>query len=1069
MKLNDYIPARLRAPRFSKTIVRDRLHHQLDEDAHYRGHWIFGPAGSGKTTLVSTYLHERKIPCIWFQIDITDNDLAGFFQNMNIAAAQAVSNEKAAQLECSPGSRDVAEFSRLYFSRLYRLIDQPMALVFDDVHAVGADSPLLAVLQGAFDTAPEHVHLYFTSRFEPHKLFTRFYVSSQLAVMGWRNLSFTYEETQSLIAAVTDQGLPKDTVQLIHAKTSGWAAGIRILAKHTTLDVMGIHALKNRVPSAVFDYFSSELFDQIAPNTQYFLFATSMLPPFSAETAQAVTGYDNAELILNQMVHSFAFINAKNSGGIYEYHSLYRQFLINKAKKHLTQEELERLQDRAARIYETKAQYDIALGFYQDAGYWADAHRLLRTCAAHWLKNKQYHTLEQALGRMPQQMLETDAWLMMFKTRIDRDAAHAQQAKIFERCYDQFAQQGDEEGKAQAVLGHLEACLRAHADSNLIDRWLAQSSHRAASMPPSALLSVTDAGIIGSVLAVLSLHRPDHPRLGDLAVGARQMAAKGACDKGKIQILAGLILHDCIKGDLESAAQMVKIAGALEIPEDITALRLGALRESLLLFHLLDGSFSRHKKAGCFRIDSTGIEDRAPMLGSNDFYPCADALGNWKLKAALKHSSRLPQVTDAPVHGHAGHILILRGWTAVLENEPEMAVCYARQALQALNSSGKSYVVAIARILLAIAHMAENENRKALEQLDRAWAAAQKINADQLAYQCHLIRAELMATSGDPAEALASIRQAFDLGRRKGYHNTWFWRPKEMGLLCGRAIEAGIETAYARKLIEKRKLPPAAPHLLLEQWPWPVKIRTLNKLSMTLKGKSFQITQKTRKMPIKFLMLLIAMGGRGVAAADMRDILWPDADGDVAANRYKITLHRLHKMLGRSDAVITSQGQLSLNPLICWVDIWPIEKLLREATMQWTATDESQDAMRVAVEKTIELSRRLDGPFLPDSKEIAIMQRREKIKQDYINCLMRLGAFYEKAADWPAAVELYNKGVRTFADIEYFYQRLIYCYHNQGNGPEARSAYDLCKKNISLYYCIRPSKETENLMRAVGA
>jgi ATP/maltotriose-dependent transcriptional regulator MalT len=41
--------------------------------------WIAGPAGCGKTTLVSSYLEARGIPCLWDQIDQGDADPATFF------------------------------------------------------------------------------------------------------------------------------------------------------------------------------------------------------------------------------------------------------------------------------------------------------------------------------------------------------------------------------------------------------------------------------------------------------------------------------------------------------------------------------------------------------------------------------------------------------------------------------------------------------------------------------------------------------------------------------------------------------------------------------------------------------------------------------------------------------------------------------------------------------------------------------------------------------------------------------------------------------------------------------
>ena len=65
---------------------RQRLFRLLD---HSRAHpitWITGPPGSGKTTLVTSYLDPRKLPSLWYQLDEGDADIASFFYYLGLAA-----------------------------------------------------------------------------------------------------------------------------------------------------------------------------------------------------------------------------------------------------------------------------------------------------------------------------------------------------------------------------------------------------------------------------------------------------------------------------------------------------------------------------------------------------------------------------------------------------------------------------------------------------------------------------------------------------------------------------------------------------------------------------------------------------------------------------------------------------------------------------------------------------------------------------------------------------------------------------------------------------------------------
>jgi hypothetical protein len=49
-------------PILRKAVPRERLFEQLDRFQGVPVIWVSGPAGSGKTTLVSSYLQDRRIP-----------------------------------------------------------------------------------------------------------------------------------------------------------------------------------------------------------------------------------------------------------------------------------------------------------------------------------------------------------------------------------------------------------------------------------------------------------------------------------------------------------------------------------------------------------------------------------------------------------------------------------------------------------------------------------------------------------------------------------------------------------------------------------------------------------------------------------------------------------------------------------------------------------------------------------------------------------------------------------------------------------------------------------------------
>src|SRR5688572_25284891 len=70
-------------------VPRPRLIERLNEGLHRKLTLISAPAGFGKTTLVSDWLHQSKVPAAWLSLDESDHDLTRFLAYL-IAALQMI-------------------------------------------------------------------------------------------------------------------------------------------------------------------------------------------------------------------------------------------------------------------------------------------------------------------------------------------------------------------------------------------------------------------------------------------------------------------------------------------------------------------------------------------------------------------------------------------------------------------------------------------------------------------------------------------------------------------------------------------------------------------------------------------------------------------------------------------------------------------------------------------------------------------------------------------------------------------------------------------------------------------
>src|SRR3990172_8069499 len=78
MKRTQTSIAKITRPKITGVYERKRLFKLLDQRLERPVVWISAPAGSGKTTLVASYLDARKLPCLWYQVDEGDSDIPPF-------------------------------------------------------------------------------------------------------------------------------------------------------------------------------------------------------------------------------------------------------------------------------------------------------------------------------------------------------------------------------------------------------------------------------------------------------------------------------------------------------------------------------------------------------------------------------------------------------------------------------------------------------------------------------------------------------------------------------------------------------------------------------------------------------------------------------------------------------------------------------------------------------------------------------------------------------------------------------------------------------------------------------
>ena len=232
--------AKISRPDTPGVVTRTRVLSSVNEALCRPIIWVSAPAGSGKTSLVTSFLDEYQLPCLWYQVDESDADIATFFYYMGLAAESSFPEFKNPLPLLTPEYlQGIGTFTRRYFESLYSRFSRPFVIVFDNYQEVAADSDFHGVIREGLSSLPAGITSILISRGGPPSEFVRLRANNRMSFVGWEEIRFDFEEAKTLILNQKQYLFPHEVLRDIYLRTEGWAAGIVLLLERMKSETDG--------------------------------------------------------------------------------------------------------------------------------------------------------------------------------------------------------------------------------------------------------------------------------------------------------------------------------------------------------------------------------------------------------------------------------------------------------------------------------------------------------------------------------------------------------------------------------------------------------------------------------------------------------------------------------------------------------------------------------------------------------------------------------------------------------------------------------------------------------------
>ena len=495
-------------------VARAELCAGLDAGAGAEVVLVCAPAGYGKTLLLADWSRTSTgVDTAWVGVDRDDNDPRRLWAAVVAAIAGCPSVPPSSRLHGPWAWRSGAQPEFLAeLAEVLRALSQPIRLILDNVHEL-VDPDALHGVQILTRIKPATLQLVLSSQLDPPLSLPRLRLAGRLRELRAAQLAFTPAQTAQLLEQ-SGLRLSPQQVEVLHERTDGWAAGLRLaargVAESTDREAFLTHFSGD--DRSVADYLVGEILSGLPEAAQEFLRVISICDLVPIGLAAALSERDEAGSVLDRLERETSLVTTAGlAREAYRVQELLRTYLLADLQRQGPWRVAE-LHAVAARWWADQDEPVPALEHAAAGRDRALLTELLHRFAIPLILAGHHGPLRRALASVGPSTTATDPWLALASALAHFEAGEGPAARADLRHARQVWP-ADETADATADL----TVLRAVAEQLGAD----QRSARAADLAPFVIAEVAELPAEPELEALTHLSRGSARLERDDLAGAR--------------------------------------------------------------------------------------------------------------------------------------------------------------------------------------------------------------------------------------------------------------------------------------------------------------------------------------------------------------------------------------------------------------------------------------------------------------------------------------------------------------------------------------------------------------------